>query len=217
MSEEMFEAIAEHDLERLAAVLSHANDPNVTRKEWPGWSPLHAAIEELESGGSIEALVLLLRSGATVDMWDNRHDSTPLLMAVFRGQREAVRMLLAAGADPNVVGSEGDTPLRWSVQHDDPETVRLLLRCGANATIDSVGEPGGMTALGLAAGRPNVAIMKMLLDAGADPHVFDADHRYAIERLPPKETVDPSTWEEAHALLARRLAGSSEKVGRSDE
>ncbi|NET62852.1 MAG: ankyrin repeat domain-containing protein [Symploca sp. SIO2E6] len=135
---ELFEAIEQHDLERLANLLLHGADPNSIHSQWPGWCPLHLAIEELEFGGSIEALILLLRYNATIDQWDSTHSATPLLMALFRNQLEAVRTLLAAGADPNVVGDEGDSPLRWSVERDDLETVAMLLRCGADQTITAV-------------------------------------------------------------------------------
>ena len=98
MSTELFEAIEQHHLNRLASLLSLGADPNAQQTQGPGWCALHAAIEELEHGGSIEAVVLLLRHGAAVDRWDAAHDATPLLMALFRRQIETVRILLAAGA-----------------------------------------------------------------------------------------------------------------------
>lgn len=206
MSIELFEATEQHDLSRLVSLLSRGADPNATRAEGPGWRPLHTAIEELEHGGSIEALVLLLRHGAAVDGWDAKRDTTPLLMALFRHQLEAVRMLLAAGADPNVVGGEGDSPLRWSVEHDDFETAAMLLRCGATKTIDSAGGASGMSALGRAASQLNVPMIDLLLRAGADPDALDADHQIALERLPPRDTKDPQVWAAAAALLQDQLS-----------
>ncbi|AFZ26906.1 hypothetical protein Cylst_4851 [Cylindrospermum stagnale PCC 7417] len=92
---DLFEAIETQNLDRIAELLSRKADPNSLRSESPGWTPLHEAIEQLEDGGAIETLVLLLRHGAAVDTWDANHDSTPLLMALFREQKEAVRLLLA--------------------------------------------------------------------------------------------------------------------------
>jgi ankyrin repeat protein len=203
MSTELFEAIEQHDLNRLAALLAGGANPNATQAQGYGWRPLHAAIEELEQGGSIETLVLLLRHDAAGDGWDAAHDATSLLMALFRGQHEAVRMLLAAGADPNVVGGEGDSPLRWSVELGDRETVAMLLRCGADKTIDGAGGASGMTALGRAVSQLNIPMIVLLLDAGADPEALDADRRTARERLPPRETVDPQAWDAAVGLLGR--------------
>jgi ankyrin repeat protein len=208
MSTELFEVLERHDLNSLAAWLSRGADPNAVRQEPPAWLPLHAAIEELEHGGPIEALVLLLRHGASVDGLDAAWDATPLLMALFRHQPEAARILLAAGADPNTVGAEGDSPLRWSVEQDDGETAAMLLRCGAAGTIDSAGGASGMTALGRAASRLNIPMIELLLDGGADPRALDADRRTAREHLPARER-DPPAWDRAAALLEPRIAGTS--------
>ena len=42
---------------------------------------------------------------------------TPLLWAVFRGDVDAVRMLLEGGADPNVRPNPSDSPL-WHAEDD---------------------------------------------------------------------------------------------------
>lgn len=181
---EPFDAIATHDLDRIASALADGADPNRLSDAEPQWTPLHAAIEELEQGGSTEALILLLRAGASTETWDARSDATPLLMSLFRGQPEAARLLLAGGADPNVTGAEGDTPLRWCVEHSDHAMAATLLRCGATATIDTAGGPSGMTALGRAVSRLDLRMVALLLGAGADPAALDVDRRTARERLP---------------------------------
>ncbi|WP_437547348.1 ankyrin repeat domain-containing protein [Sorangium sp. So ce367] len=201
MSSELFAAIEAHDVDRLARLLREQHDFSSLRPEWPHWTPLHAAIEELEHGGSIQALVLLLRHGAQVDTLDREQDSTPLLMAVFRGQREAMHVLLAAGADPNVVGAEGDSPLRWCVQHRDLAGAALLLRCGAHQTIDGAGGPTGRTALGWAAHLLDLEMIRLLLAFGADPEAQDIDRRTARERLP-RDASQAATLEAAAALLS---------------
>jgi uncharacterized protein len=202
VSAELFEALANHDLDHLAALLSRGADPNAAKVGWPGWLALHAAINELEQGGSLEAVMLLLRHGAKVDGLDPSRDATPLLMALFRDQPEAVRMLLAAGANPNVVGDEGDSPLRWCMERGNIEMAATLLRCGATKTIDEAGGPSGMTALGHAASQLNIAMLKLLIQAGADPGARDADRRTALERLPPRNPADPGAWDIAAVLLA---------------
>jgi ankyrin repeat protein len=204
MSDDIFKAIEQHDLDRLASLLSGATDPNMVQSREPRWRPLHAAIEELEQGGTIETLILLLRYGADVDAWDTNHAATPLLMALFRSQREATRILLARGASANVVGCEGDSPLRWAVEKDDLETAAMLLRCGAAKTINDARGVSGMTALGRAVSHLNIPMINLLLDAGADPKALDADHRTAHQRLPRREDVDPQVWDLAVAKLDRR-------------
>ena len=202
MSTDIFEVIKNHNLNRIADVLSRGADLNVLSPDWPRWTPLHEAIEQLEDGGSLEVLVLLLRHGVSVNAWDAEHDATPLLMALFREQAEAIRLLLAAGAETNVVGSEGDSPLRWCVEHRDYDTAAMLLRCGATRTIDSAGGLRGMTALGLAANQLDLRMIELLLQAGADPQALDSDKFTAYRRLPARgETKDDAAWLAAQMLL----------------
>jgi ankyrin repeat protein len=163
-----------------------------------------AAIEALEDGGSVEALVLLLRHGARADAWDAEKEATPLLMALFRRQREAVRLLLTCNADPNVVGAEGDSPLRWCVEQRDIETASLILRCGGWRTIDAARGPSGMTALGRAASQLDLSMVKLLLSAGADPRALDADDRTALQRLPPPSESTRGMVSQLQGLLAPR-------------
>src|SRR5690242_7177920 len=166
MSKELFEAIEKHDLERLTTLLEEGADPNVRKAEWPKWLPLHAAVEELEYGGSVEAVILLLRHGAHVDGLDSDRDATPLLMAIFRRQPEAVRMLLAAGADANFEDGEGDSPMRACAQLGEHDMAAMLLRCGATQTLDEAGGLSCMTALGRAASRLDIPMLELLLRAG---------------------------------------------------
>ncbi len=101
MSVNLHHAIKAHDLDSLARLLAGGADPNELDAEWPGWSPLEAAIDELDNGGDIEAIALLLRHGADCNLRYADYSATPLMMSVFRGQRAAALMLLAAGANPN--------------------------------------------------------------------------------------------------------------------
>jgi ankyrin repeat protein len=203
MSKELFEAIEKHDVELLARLLREGADPNELKAGWPEWLPLQAAVDELVEGGPIEALTLLLRHGARVDEMGPDRTATALLMAIFRRQPEAVRMLLAVGADPNYQGSEGDSPLRACVEQGDLAMAALLLRCGATRTIGEAGAPSGMSALGRAASRLDLSMIELLLQAGADPEAFDLDGQTARERLPPRDAGNQETWDAAALLMGR--------------
>jgi ankyrin repeat protein len=194
----IFDAIESYDLDRLSLVLAGGGDPNARKAVPPHWSPLHEAINELEDGGPIEALVLLLRHGADVE---GTEGDTPLLMALYRAQPEAVHLLLAAGANTNVHGPEGDSPLRVAVGRGDRGTAATLLRCGAQATINEAGAPTGASALGIAAMRLDVPMIALLLQAGADPDALDADHLTARDRLPSRTPENAQARDEAERLL----------------
>jgi ankyrin repeat protein len=168
------------------------------KPEPPHWSPLHEAINELEDGGSLEALVILLRCGAHVEGGDG---DTPLLMALYRSQPQAVCLLLAAGAETNVRGLEGDGPLRFAVERGDISTAATLLRCGARATINEAGGPTGASAIGIAAMRLDVAMIELLLRSGADPEALDADQLTARDRIPPLTPENTKARAEAELLL----------------
>ncbi len=204
MSADLFQAIEQHDLKCVAKLLSQGTNPNANQAQWPRYTALHAAIEELEYGGPIEILSLLLEHGADVNGWDADHDATPLLMAVFRGQQEAIQLLLDAGADPNVRGSEGDSPLRWCVEKQDREMVELLLRFGADKTINEIGAPCGLTALGIAVEHFDIPMIELLLQNGANPKILDEDFGSALEHLPPREECGPQEWDRAMELLSRQ-------------
>ena len=57
-----------------------------------------------------------------------------LVYAALHGQEESIRLLLAAGVDPDhrPPFEHGATPLHWAVMGDRPEAVRLLLEAGGD-------------------------------------------------------------------------------------
>ncbi len=92
-------------------------------------------------------------------------ESTPLMYAAFYGDAESVRLMLEAGADPNIRNEAGATALMWAV--DDLDKTRLLIRSGADVNARS---DDGRTPLLIAAGRPgSFEIVRLLLDHKANP------------------------------------------------
>jgi ankyrin repeat protein len=91
--------------------------------------------------------------------------SARLMDAAFQGDTSLVRALLDEGVDVNVKNEAGATPLMRAVYH--VETAGLLLDRGAHVNARS---DDGRTPLLIAAGLPDgAAIVKLLLDRGADP------------------------------------------------
>ncbi|OWK40923.1 hypothetical protein FRUB_04815 [Fimbriiglobus ruber] len=133
-----------------------------------------------------------------------------MLVAVLNQQLEAARLLLAAGADPNVTDDEGDSPLRLSVEKKDHRMAALLLLCGADKAIHDSGGMSGMSALGRAAWNLDIPMIELLLAAGADPDSPDVDRQTASERLPPRKESDPQIWDAAAVLLGRGSSSNAE-------
>src|SRR5262249_1424862 len=181
--------------------LAAGADPNTPFKSRYGISygltPLQVAVAELdavsedEPGGPIAAVVLLLRHGADVNGWAQPRTVTPLVPAVLIKHIEAVHILLAAGADPNVCDDEGRAPLRFCAQNGLLEMGRLLLHCGAGKTIHEAGGSAGMNALGLAAYGLHVDMVRPLLAPRAGPPGKDADRMTVFHQLPPCPPPDP--------------------------
>src|SRR5882724_4117717 len=122
-------------------------------------------------------------------------------MALYREQLNAVYLLLAAGANTNVRGLEGDSPLRVAVERGDVSIAATLLRCGARTTINEPGGATGASALGIAAMRLDVPTIALLLQSGADPAALDADRLSARDRLPPRTAENANVRDEAERLL----------------
>ena len=201
MSKELFTAIEQHDTARVKALLAAGADPNEPRQKWPRLLPLQVAIHALDDGGELEVLLALLEHGADVNAWDAERDRTPLLEAVCENQLAAVELLLKAGAEPNVRSSEGDTPLRACVEVGNVEMASLLLSAGATRTINDWGGLLGFTALGIAIWQLDIPMMKLLLDAGADPEAPDDSRGPTRERLPPRDESNSQRWDTAFELL----------------
>jgi ankyrin repeat protein len=146
--------------------------------------------------GKTDVRDLLLESGALVDVFEaaaagvrakvdalvaadqglvraySRDGFTPLHLAAFFGNVAVVEFLLSRGAPVNAVSQNPSAlcPLHSAVAHRQPqvslEISRALVAAGAdvNAT-----QHGGWTALHAAALHGNLPLVRLLLDAGANP------------------------------------------------
>lgn len=103
------------------------------------------------------------------------HERTPLHIAVRAGLHEVARGLIGAGADPTLLCKGRSTLHQAAVQRDTKMLVLLLdaaaaAAAGAAAALAYINctARDGWSALGLGARAGNAAIVKALLDAGAD-------------------------------------------------
>ena len=158
-----------------------------------GYTALHYAALDPKRAESVKAL---LDRGANPNARTTRDTranttsgvsvkgATPLFLAASRGNVEAVRALVAGGADPFLATDEGTAPLHVATWGGDPyfrdwtdeeknnliAVTKLLVELGAD--VNSAGEHG-WTALHGAAYKGVDAVVQLLLDHGARTEVFD--------------------------------------------
>ena len=106
-------------------------------------------------------------------MGQRSHDGwPPLHLAAFFGHRETAEALLDAGADVRAVSRNSEANLAINaaaagVRADRrPEIVRLLVARGS--PVDGRGSSAGHTPLHEAAFNGDMALVRLLLDSGAD-------------------------------------------------
>ncbi|MEU9283886.1 ankyrin repeat domain-containing protein [Streptomyces sp. NPDC048275] len=115
--------------------------------------------------GDEDTVVRLLRSGVGAESVDE-DGQTVLYLAAVSDQPGIVRLLLAAGAEPDRLSQGTDAPLCGAACGGHTEVVHALLAAGAGP--DTV-EAFGFTALTWAVRRGQVAVVTELLAGGADP------------------------------------------------
>lgn len=92
--------------------------------------------------------------------------NSPVADAARRGDREAVRTLVKQGEDVNAPTGDGMTALHWAAINDDVEMAEVLIYAGAN--LEAVTRIGAHRPLHVASRAGNTAVVKRLLEAGAD-------------------------------------------------
>jgi len=105
---------------------------------------------------------------------------SPLHLAVFGGSAEAIGLLLERGADPNLVAESSIArvpPLGTAAFVRRPDLAELLLDGGAD--VNGLGE-GRFTALDSAVQNGDEAMIRLLLDRGADPKLGAGIAREAL-------------------------------------
>ncbi|MFE9396012.1 ankyrin repeat domain-containing protein [Streptomyces flavidovirens] len=124
-------------------------------------------LSEAVYDGGDDAVVRLLRSGVPAEQTDDEGE-TALYRASVQNRPGMVRLLLAAGADPDrASGREGgDLPLCGAAVGGHTEVVEALLSAGATPDLR---EALGFTAMAWAVRQGHADTVEALLEYGADP------------------------------------------------
>jgi len=124
-----------------------------------------------------EAVRALVDAGADVDIRDNRLDNV-LLYAAPNGLLDILRIANEAGADPALTNRFGGTALIPAAERGHVEVVRYLL-AESDVDVDHVNRLGWTALLEAIilsdGGRAHQEIVRLLLEAGADPELADRD------------------------------------------
>jgi len=151
----------EHALELIEAGADVHAPPPPDERDQRSLAVLAAVLPDLRL---LRALI-----GRGIDLNASHASMTPLLAATrdsWHGRPDAVMTLLANGADPRAVDTDGNTALHFAARSSDPGVAALLR--DAAAEIDPL-NADGLTPLGVACAAGNWRLARFLLERGAKP------------------------------------------------
>jgi ankyrin repeat protein len=155
--------------------------------------------------GHQEAVQCLLNNPNIVIDQQDYNGRTALMFAAAEDKCPIIQNLLKHGADCNIADSAGDTALMITVSKENIDAVQSLLSC-KNIAINQQDDQGS-TALLLAIYKKNKLIIKLLLDAGADPEL--ANHR----GVTPRKAAIQITYPEGYQANSPELLNMPIKIG----
>ena len=177
----LYNAVVEGDRETISFLLAHGFDPNEYSKD----PVLVAAVRE----GHADLVAKLLGAGAAIDQ-RGREGQSALHLAVAMDRADLAKLLLEAGADPNVPFADPVSSaflekvrdvgyLKWQFKRDSRitpimaaadsgnlELARVLLAAGARKHVWT--KRRAYYPIGFASRRDDVKMMQLLLDTDPD-------------------------------------------------
>ena len=161
-------------------------DPNKTDSN--GLSPMAAALMR----DHVPSIKALIEHGANVEE-PGQEDYRPLALALAEQKYESAKAIMDGGADVSVAsGNQGLTPLMIVAAQTRPAEGSIFLPGSARPTdiakalVDAGADldaqaKNGMTALMIAAANNSAPMIGLLMAAGADPNVKNAQGQTAVD------------------------------------
>ena len=174
-------------------------DPNLrdtTYNQTPLWMASTAGDEILKT--------FLQRKDLEIN-GQSRWGETPLYQAIQRNHLSAAKMLLEAGADPNIPTDAHITALSWAAAKGSEESIQLLLQ---QAAIDlDIPDKSGGTPLLRASDAGHTKCIRLLLDKGANVKHADEQGRTALSLAALK----------GHKVVAKLLLKNDAEINARDK
>ena len=166
------------------------------------YTGLHAAAHQ----GDAARIAALLAAGADPNSRDG-NGRTPLHVATFARQRDAIRSLAKGGADLGALDNDRYDAVTIAAVADDEQTLALLLSLGASAKLTTSRYDG--TALIAAAHLGHDGVVRQLIAAGAP-----LDHVNILHWTALIEAIVLGDGGKRHQAVVRDLlaAGASTKL-----
>ena len=169
----LIDAVKRQDTEAVRVLLEEP--VNVDASQVDGATALHWAAYL----DDVVTLRMLVDAGADPG-FENTHRVVPLSLACANANTEAVELLLAAGADANAAVSTGETLLMSCARTGNVAAVTALLAHGAQ--VNATESEDDQTALMWAVAQRHAAVVRALIDGGADVHRRSRVRRLVISR-----------------------------------
>lgn len=155
---------------------------SVNEQDEYGETPLfHVLAHHGDRDEAMKTVRFLLRHGADVEKARNMWDENALFPALRSSFTEAVGLLIAHGVDAAHQSRLQATPLHVVAETWDGDAARKLIKAGAKLE-EKDGQ--GRTALHIAAYQNKEAVVKALLQAGADPFATNRDGKKPSDLTP---------------------------------
>ena len=127
--------------------------------------------------GNVELIKQLSKVNPDTINTPNKSGYTPLLIAGYRNQLEAVKVLLELGAKVNALSEDG-TVLTAACYKSNTALVKILLEQHADVNVKN---NAGTTPLMFAIMAENEEIVKLLIENKADTQTMDNSRKSAVD------------------------------------
>jgi ankyrin repeat protein len=175
-------AVKDHHSKTTKLLLDAGADPDLAYKDGT------TALQQAAQCGDVEIIKLLVAADANINHHNDVGD-TALIIASRWGHANTARLLIELGAKVNARNDKNSTALLVAARHDCVDVLQVLLKNGANVNAKDKKGRGplhrAVAGMWLIEGVPvkvKEKLIKMLLEAGADPGLRDEQGKTACDR-----------------------------------